>query len=185
MGEQALCPAMQRTIKQAQLTWETHLALQPELSLHLPQNSSLFCKLDQFPVWLSASHKPLCSYTRESCSGGQVQVGGQEVGGVAMSPSYVVFTNTDKSTGIFIFHYLTCQFREQGKAMWQSTSHCKDLSTLSAGYHQCGLSSINTAGGALAAVGSNGYWSVHICTEISCLCLVCRPLIQGCKLFIY
>lgn len=104
MGEQALCPAMQRTIKQAQVPWETHLALQPELSLHLPQNSSSFCKLDQFPVWLSASHKQLCSHTREGCSGGQVQVGGQEVRGVAMSPRCVVFTNTDKSTGTLIFN---------------------------------------------------------------------------------
>lgn len=152
VGEQALCPAMQRTIKQAQVPWETHLAVQPELSLHLPQNSSLFCKLDQFPVWLSASHK----HTRERCSGGQVQVDGQEVGGVAMSPRCVVFTNTDKSTGTLIFNYLTCLFREQGKAMWHSTSHCKDLSTLSAGCHQCGLSSMNTAAGAPAAVGSSG-----------------------------
>lgn len=87
-------------------------------------------------------------------------------GSTATSPSYVVFINTDKSTGTFIFNYYHFKslFRGQGKAMWQRTSHCKDLSTLPAGYHQCGLSSMNTAGLALAAVGSNGCWAV--CTSV-------------------
>lgn len=84
----------------------------------------------------------------------------------AMSLTYVVFINTDKSTGTFIINYyhLRYLFREQGKAVWQRSSHCEDLSTLLAEYHQCGLSSMNTAGVALAAVGSNGCWPV--CTSV-------------------
>lgn len=76
----------------------------------------------------------------------------------AMSLTYVVFINTDKSAGTFLFNYyhLTCLFSEQGKAMWQRSGHYEDLSTLLAGYHQCDLSSMNTAGVVLAAMGSNG-----------------------------
>lgn len=70
---------------------------------------------------------------------------------------YVVFINEDKSTATFISNYynLKCLFRGQGKAVWQRTSHCEDLSTLPVGYHQCCLSSMNTAGLVLAAVGSH------------------------------
>lgn len=72
--------------------------------------------------------------------------------------SHVVFINTDESTGTFKFKYyhLRCLLRGQVKAVWQRSSHCEDLSTLLAGYHQCGLSSMNTAGVVLGAVGSNG-----------------------------
>jgi len=98
---------VRRTIEQAQVPWEVQLDFQPGLSPHFSQNSSLCFKLDEFTAWLTVALKQLCLHKGERC-GGQIQARDgmchldDICGSTPMSPSYIVFQNMDKTTGIFI-----------------------------------------------------------------------------------